>query len=138
MLFLFKINIMAKFAFLLLSIMSFWLKVDADTGCSYNGYVYTRAPYFNNIFDANLYWSVPIQDNCPLGALHSTQYANVSATSTTTCYVGFFVGGMQVNYAIDFCPLDDFIWVLTLISGIFGYVFIHKKNTYFINFFIFV
>jgi len=113
---------MAKFAFLLLSIMSCWLKVDADTGCAYNGYVYTRAPYI-----LNWYWSVPIQDNCPSGALHSTQYANVSATSTTPCSVGLFAWGVEVNYAIDFCPLDDFVWVLTFISGIFGYVFIHKK-----------
>ncbi len=117
---------MAKFVFLLLSIMFCWSKVDADTGCSYNGYVYTRAPYI-----LNWYWSVPIQDNCPSGALHSTQYANVSATSATPCSVGLFAWGVQVNYAIDFCPLDDFIWLVAIISGFFGYVFIHKKTHFY-------
>lgn len=100
----------------------------ADTGCSYGGNVYTRAPYFNNIFDVNLYWSVPLQDNCPLGSLQTTQYANVSATSGTTCYIGFFQAGVEVTYQVDFCPLDDVMWVMIFPIGFCGYAFIANRK----------
>lgn len=100
----------------------------ADTGCSYGGNVYTRAPYFNNIFDFNLYWSVPLQDNCPTGSLQTTQYANISNISGTTCNVGFFQAGVEVTYEVDFCPLDDLIWIMLFSICFSSYKFIIKKE----------
>jgi len=113
-------------------LLCFWIlgivQVFADTGCSYGGNVYTRAPYANSIFDFNFYWSVPLQDNCPFGSLQSTQYANISASSGTTCNVGFFQAGVIVTYEIEFCPLDDLIWIMIFPICLWSYWFIIDKK----------
>ncbi|RQO71499.1 hypothetical protein DBR40_17015 [Pedobacter sp. KBW01] len=121
---------MIKRSTLLLCFLTFGIfQALADTGCAYNGNVYTRSPYFNNIFDFNIYWSVPLQDNCPLGSLQTTQYANISIISGTTCNVGFFQAGVEVTYQVDFCPLDDLIWIMIFPACFWSYRIARDRKT---------
>lgn len=86
----------------------------AATGCLRAGQVYRNSPSGLNG------WSNPIQDSCPSGALTSTQYAEVNSVSGGTCSTGFLGlggNGVIVDYDIEFCPIDDYIPLIFVISG---------------------
>jgi hypothetical protein len=104
---------MKKFFLLILLIILVNNNLSAATGCLRAGQVYRNNSAFSG-------WSNPIQDNCPSGALTSTQYAQVNSVSGTSCGIGFLGwggSGVLVDYDIEFCPIDDYIPFIFIIAG---------------------
>ncbi|RYH29304.1 hypothetical protein EON65_09040 [archaeon] len=104
--------------YLIFFVFSFFLtpKLNAQ-GCRSGGQIYTNS--FN--FFGTLLWSGAVSESCPASASSSTQYAKFISNTTggagTSCTIGFFSStGILVNYRIDNCPLDDYIWLLIFIN----------------------
>lgn len=105
---------MKKFFLLIALITLVDANVMAATGCLRGGQVYTTPP------SGWSQWANPIPDNCTNGASISTPYAKVNSVTTTACTVGFLGlsgSGFLVDYEIEFCPIDDYIPIILVITG---------------------
>jgi hypothetical protein len=122
----------AKIKFIIMTILiCLNSNIYAATGCrNGTGAVYTTT----FIFFGGTYWDTPVNTNCPLGSTTSTQYANVTSTSSTNCTI--YLGGLStttgkiVTYGLLNCPIDDFIPFLILATGALGAVYLRKNKKY--------
>lgn len=105
------------------------IEVKAVIGCQRDSNldVYTNPPSGWNG------WTTLIQENCPTGSTTSSQYANVTSYTTlpaTACSIGFLglVSGKLVNYSILYCPIDDYIPLLVLVTGVLSCFFLVRNR----------
>ena len=122
MLTVFKQIIMLKFSFIFFAVFFFSISVKATVGCI----ITSRSTIYTNFRNGTTYNASPGNFNSDPGCLFIFTGGACTIRNTGTGFFGDTVNPQE-------CPIDDYIWVMMILSGGIGY-FVLRKNALKLNF----